>query len=369
MAVTKKKVTKKKVTRAKSRKAQKVNIAVRVIRIILIPFVAVKNRMKSYLSRRPHRSFRRTRRRDFVRTLKLPGYFAFTKQVRLVLWKNRKTFGLLALAYMVLTALMVGMSSQDMYGDLIDTFNSTSNGAFEGFFGELGKAGLLFVSTATGGLTASLTEAQQIFAGVIILMTWLASVWILRNLLAGHKLKLRDGLYNSGAPILPTFLVALVLIVQLIPAALAIIGYGAASSTGLLNGGVEAMLFWFVAGLLTVVSLYFITSTVFALVIVTLPGMYPMAAIKTAGDMMVGRRVRILLRLIWMLVGVVMTWAFVIIPLIIFDSWIKGIWPVINWLPIIPVAILLLSSVSVIWMSSYIYLLYRRVIEDESDPA
>jgi len=369
MVATKKKVTKKKAIRIKSKKAQKVNIAVKIIRIILTPFIAAKNRMKSYLSRRPHRSFRRTRRRDYTRTLKLPGYFAFTKQVRQILLKNRKTFGLLALAYMVLTALMVGISSQDMYGELIDTFNSTSNGAFVGFWGELGKAGLLFVSSATGGLTASLTEGQQIFAGVIILMTWLASVWMLRNLLAGHKLKLRDGLYNSGAPILPTFLVALILIVQLIPAALAIIGYGAASSTGLLNGGVEAMLFWIVAGLLMMVSLYFITSTVFALVIVTLPGMYPFAAIKTAGDMMVGRRIRILLRLVWMIVGVVLTWALVVIPLIIFDGWIKSVWPVINWLPIIPVAILILSSVSVIWMSSYIYLLYRRVIEDESDPA
>jgi hypothetical protein len=46
-------------------------------------------------------------------------------------------------------------------------------------------------------------------------MAWLTTVWLLRNILAGHKIKLRDGIYGSGSPILPTFLVSLILIVDL----------------------------------------------------------------------------------------------------------------------------------------------------------
>lgn len=349
----------------KSKKKAKISVKF-IFDFIKKPFIKIKQKAISYLSRRPHRSFRRTRRRDYVRVLKLPGYIKFTKFVFGTIWSNRKIFLLLALFYAVFTSLMVGLASQDTYSSIADTMSATGGDMITGFWGQIGKAGLLFVSASTGGLNGSLSESQQIFSIIIILMAWLASVWLLRNILAGHKLKLRDGLYNSGSPILPTFLVLLVLIVQLLPASLALIGYGAASATGLLNGGVEAMLFWFAAGLLTLISLYFITSTIFALIIVTLPGMYPFRAIKIAGDLVLGRRIRILLRFLWLFVLTIVVWAIVMIPVILFDGWIKSIWSAIDWLPIVPVFLLVLSSLTVVWVSSYIYLLYRKVVDDES---
>lgn len=331
------------------------------------PFIKLKNRAISFLKRRPHRSFIRTRRRDYARSLKMSGYFAFANYVRKTIWQNRKTFILLAIAYAVLTCLMVGIASQDLYATLTDTLRTTSGEAFVGVWGEIGKSGLLFLTALTGGMSQNLTDVQQIYTGIIILMTWLTSVWLLRNILAGHKVKVRDGLYSAGAPILSTFIVALLLIIQLLPFALALFGYSAAYATGLLVGGVEAMLFWLAASLLTVLSLYWITSTVIALVIVTLPGMYPFRAIKTAGDLVVGRRLRILLRFLWMIASVVAVWAVIMIPMILFDGWIKSVLPVISWLPIIPVILLALSSLTIIWVSSYIYLLYRKVVADESE--
>jgi hypothetical protein len=326
-------------------------------------------RVKSFLGRRPHHSFRRTRRRDYARTLKLPRYFAFTNYVCKTLWGHRKTFFLLAFLYAVLTLLMVGIASQDTYMTLTDTLRTTSGGLFVGAWGELGKASLLYVTAITGGLSQSLTDVQQIYAGIITLLTWLTSVWLLRNIMAGHKVKVRDGLYSAGAPILSTFMVALLIIVQLLPMALALIGYSAAVSTGLLAGGVEAMLFWIAAGLLSMLSLYWITSTVFALIIVTLPGMYPYQAVKTAGDLVVGRRLRILLRFLWAALTVVIAWAVVMIPVILFDSWVKDVWSAISWLPIVPVVLLGLSALTIVWVSSYVYLLYRKVVSDDASPA
>jgi hypothetical protein len=155
----------------------------------------------------------------------------------------------------------------------------------------------------------------------------------------------------------------------MLPLALAIIGYSAASMTGVLNGGVETMLFWVAAGLLATVSLYFMSSTFFALIIVTIPGMYPYRAIKAAGDLVVGRRMRILLRLIWMAFGVATTWLVIMVLMILFDSWIKDMLPAINWAPLIPFTLLSLSSLTIVWVSSYIYLLYRKVVDDESESA
>ncbi|MEI7539652.1 MAG: hypothetical protein WCJ36_02705 [Candidatus Saccharibacteria bacterium] len=329
------------------------------------PLLKIKQNIKSFLKRRPHRSFHLTRHRDYARSLKLPGYFAFTAYVRKTIWSNRRLFGLLIVFYILITIFMVGIASQDTYNTIKGTLDTTSNNVL----GEIGKAGLLFVTAITGGLSQSLSDIQQVYTGIIMLIVWLTSVWLLRNILAGHKVQLRDGLYNAGAPIVSTFVVMLLLLVQLLPFALVLIGYSAASTSGLLAGGVESMLFWIAAGLMTMLSLYWITSTLFALVIVTLPGMYPFQAIKTAGDLVVGRRLRILLRFLWMLLSTVVAWAIIMIPIIMIDSWIKGIWPVISWVPTIPALLLVLSAMTVIWMSSYVYLLYRKVVADDVDPA
>jgi hypothetical protein len=200
-------------------------------------------------------------------------------------------------------------------------------------------------------------------------MTWLTTVWLLRNILAGNKVKLRDGLYNASAPILSTFLVTLVLILQLLPMALAFIGYAAANASGLLTGGVEAMLFWIAAGLLVVLSLYWVTSTLIALVIVTLPGIYPMKALRTAGDIAVGRRMRLLLRLLWLMATIGISWVVVMVPLILLTAWINSLWPAFSNVPLLPIILAFMSSLTIVWSSSYVYLLYRKVVADDAKPA
>jgi len=214
-----------------------------------------------------------------------------------------------------------------------------------------------------------LTEVQQFYAGLIFLFTWLTTVWLLRNLIAGHKVKFRDGLYSSLSPLVSTFLVALVIIAQLIPVAIALLGYSAASSSGILYSGVESMLFWIAAIFLGVMSLYWITSTFIALVVITLPGMYPFVALKTAGDLVVGRRIKMLLRLLWMALILLISWAIVVIPIIMLESWLSSMWSWVSSIPVVPFTMLLMSSFSVTWASSYIYLLYRKIVADDSAPA
>ncbi|MFI5212763.1 MAG: hypothetical protein ACHQTE_02270 [Candidatus Saccharimonadales bacterium] len=310
-----------------------------------------------------------TRRRDYRRSLQLPGYWSFTNHVRKTVWQHKRLYLGLIIFYAALTMLFVGLGSQDAYTQLGTTLHDSSGNLFTGGLGEVGKAGLLLLSTATGSLNANLSAVQQVYATILVLLTWLSTVWLLRTIVAGHTPKLRDGLYNSGAPIMTTFLVSLVLIVQLLPIALAAIGFNAANATGLLNGGIEEMLFWFVASLLTILSLYWITSTLLALVVVTLPGMYPMKAIKIAGDLIIGRRLRVLLRILWLGFIIAIVWAIIMIPIIIFDAWLKGMVPSLQGLPLVPVALVLISSLTVVWAASYIYLLYRRIVDDDAAPA
>lgn len=319
---------------------------------------------KDFLSRRPHRSFQLTRRRDYVRSLELPGYIAFTHYVNKTLWSNRKVFFGLACVYIILLAILVGLGSQDTYNTLTDTLQQTGTGLSQGDISQLGQAGLLFLTIATVGITNNPTEAQQIYAVLLVLMVWLTTVWLLRNKMAGHKVKLRDGLYNAGAPILSLFIVCLVLLVQLIPLLIVGIGYGAANSSGLLNSGVESMLFWVAASLLGLLSLFWATGTLFGAIVVTLPGMYPLKALRNAGDLVLGRRIRILLRWLWMFLAVTVLWAVVLIPVILIDLWLKSVWPFFASVPLVPVVLAMLGTISVIWISGYVYLLYRKVVDD-----
>lgn len=344
-------------------------LAERIATAIKKLYLTIRSYILGFIKRRPHRSFQLTRRRDYARSLQLPGFFAFTRYVNKTLWRHRKVFILLAFIYAVLTAVLIGIGSQDTYSALTSTLRDTGGEAFKGNFGELGKAGLLFLSIASSGLTTTPTESQQIYTVTLFLLVWLTTVWLLRNLLAGHKVRVRDGLYSAGAPLVSTFLVSLVLTVQLIPLAVAVVGYSAASTSGLLEGGVEAMLFWCAAALLTTLSLYWMTSTFFALIIVSLPGMYPMHALRTAGDMVIGRRLRILLRILWMFVVVGVTWVVILLPFILLDGGIKSLWPMLEGVPVVPVILMLLSVGSMIWSAGYVYLLYRKVVDDDAKPA
>lgn len=330
---------------------------------------AIYRRITDFMNRRPHRSFRMGRHRDYARSMKIPGYFLLTRDAWRLLWKHKWTFILLGVLYAALSAALVGLASQSTYSELQDSFSDPETNPFQGNFAELGKAGVLLLSGITGSLNETPTDVQRIFAALLGLLVWLTTIWLLRTIIAGKKPKLRDGLYNAGTPLVSTFFVSLVVVIQLLPVALAALAFGAAASTGLITGGVESMLFWTFAALLGTLSLYWIVGTFFALIVITLPGIYPMRALKIAGDLVVGRRMRIVLRFLWMLLMLVVSWAVILIPIIFLDKWLKSILPAIQWLPLVPVALLLVASFSVVWAATYTYVFYRKVVDDDSAPA
>jgi len=301
--------------------------------------------------------------------LKLPGYWAFTAFVLKTFTTHKRLFLWLVVIFALLEAVFVGLASQDLYSQLSALLDNTSDGTFTGFWGSVGQAGLLLLSGMSGGLTPELTEAQQIYSVIIFLLTWLTTVWLLRALLSGNKPRIRDGLYNAGAPIVPTGIILMVLVLQLLPVTIGVIAMNAAISTHLFDTGIVAIHVSIAVGLLAVVSLYLITSTVIALVVVTLPGMYPMQALRAAGDLVVGRRIRLLLRIGWALLGAVLSWGIVVLFVILADRGIKQLLPVLDWLPLVPVTIVFMSAAAVVWMSGYVYLLYRKVVEDDAAPA
>jgi hypothetical protein len=264
--------------------------------------------------------------------------------------------------YSLITSLSVGLLSQDNYQLLSDAVRDVGQNVLQGNVGDVGQNVAIFSGVLVGAFSTPKTEGQQVYTGLMSILGWLTMVWLLRQLFAGHKkLKLRDGIYNAAAPLVSTFLIFMLVLIQVIPFAFAIIAYVSAESVQVFDDTLFTTFFWIIEFILVTLSLYWLSSTFIALVIVTLPGMYPWRAVVAASDLVVGRRVRILYRLLWMLFILLLLWLIALLPLIALSEISK-----FSWLPIVPLGVLILSSFSIVWCSTYIYTLYRKIVENDA---
>jgi len=316
-------------------------------------------RLQDLRKRRAHKSFAMTKQRDIPKRPTLPRYLPFTRSVFDLLWKYRRTFGLFAVLYILASGLLIGFSQQDQYRNLAGAVQDAAPDLAADGIGVIGQTVSLFGATISGTLNASLTEIQQLYLAILYLVTWLVLVWLMRQLYVNNDIKIREALYNACAPFISTLLIVGLMLLQAIPGAIGIFVFSIATQNGILAGGVEAMLFGIAALLLVTLSLYWLTSSFFALLIVTLPGTYPMVAIRGANDLALGRRLQLMVRLLWLIVLLAVVWVFCLFPALIIDQLIN-----ISWFPLVTIAFQVATVLSFVIAVSYIYMLYRRMIDE-----
>jgi len=321
---------------------------------------AARKRIADLRERRPHKSFQLTKRRDIPKRPKLPGYFSFTKSVFATLAKYKKPFGILLWLYVVAALLIVGFAGQNQYQTVLEALNGLGEEVLGGQLDIITQTTGLFGLAISGGLNANLNEVQQLLLGLLGFMGWLTGVWLLRQLFADSAVRVRDALYNAMAPVISTLLIVGLVLLQLVPAILGIVMFSVATQSSDLSGAVS-MMFGVIALLLMLLSLYWVTSSFFALIIVTLPGTYPMTAIRAAGDIAIGRRLSLMLRLLWLGLLLFLVWLVILIPILLLDNALQ-----MAWLPIVPVTTQILTGFSLFFAITYVYLLYRGMINEPS---
>ena len=260
------------------------------------------------------------------------------------------------------------ITSQSTYDSIGKLVSESLGKIFDGGVGQLLNAGMLTFSSLAID-TTSLRAEQGVMLALLVLMTWLTAVWLLREILLGFKPKLRDGLYNATAPLISTSVVLLILLIQLSPVGIMALAYSALVSVHILTEGFGMMLFGLLAASVLTLVLYWVTSTIIALVVVALPGMYPLRAIQAASDLVVGRRLRIMLRIVWAFVYSSVIWCVVMVSLVLLE---RGLSSKLKWLesvPIVPFAGAFMMALLFVWLAAYIYLLYRKVVADDANPA
>lgn len=306
---------------------------------------------RNYLKARPHRSFKMTKwenTQPFMESVRLTVRDAFA-----LIWRERGILLWLAFIYMIATYALVGGIAQ---ADFIE-FKQATLDVFGGKLNSISTVMTLFSSTMSGGLNTDMTELQQFLAVLLAVLFWLAVIWTLRMRFANQKIGVRDALYSSSAPLIAYCVVSAFIVVQLIPGAVGLVAYNVAQNGGYLQGGIEVMLFALAVGLLCCLSFYWASTSLLALVVVTLPQMRPWRAMQVAGEMAVGRRIRLLGHFAALFIVLAVCWAAILFPALLLDSWLRQ-----DWLPILPLIVQFLSAFTVLYAATYIYKLYRSML-------
>ncbi|MBQ9029558.1 hypothetical protein IJ114_02190 [Candidatus Saccharibacteria bacterium] len=315
-----------------------------------------------------HRSFRRSYHEDYARDFAAPGLLHHAVTTFRIIFKNWRLFLPLLILIVVMNILLVGLMSEDTYTQLQDTIDDSLEGFKNGQGGQVARAGLLLISTVTtGGLTQGASEVQQVFAILLFVVLWLTVIYILRHRLAGHNLKLRDALYNALTPFISTLIVALIILVELVPVAVVVITYSAAVSTNFLATPFYALVFFIFAALMILLSIYLVSSTLLALIAVSAPGLYPLVAIRTANDLVASRRIRWIIRVLFLFLVFAVVWVLVMLPLILLDLWLKSIWDWTEGLPFISLMLQIMTTFTAIYLTAYLYLFYRHMLNFDDE--
>lgn len=321
----------------------------------------IKSR-KPFFGKSPHKTFRRSYREDYQRELEVPGIMYHIFATFRAIFKNWKLFLPLLVLTVVMAVVLIGLMNEASYQQFQEILDQTTAQMETGDIGYVAKAGLLLISTVTtGGLSSETSETAVIFAVLIFLIIWLVTIFVLRHRLAGHALKLRDALYNAMTPLISTFVVFVVAVIQCVPIFLLIIVYSAAVQTDFLATPFYALVFFIFAALMILLSGYLLSSSLMALVAVSAPGLYPMKALRTASELMMGRRVKFIIRIVALLLALAVVWVMVMLPLIVFDLLMKNF----EWtagIPFVPVCLLIMTCFTGIYITAYLYLYYRWML-------
>lgn len=335
----------KKVTGKKSKKTKRVSLKVRARHTLQRVFVRTP--------KNPHRAFRMTKPKLSLTTADLRAAWRLQVESWGFIFRFKRILLGLGTLYAVLSFVLVGGISQLDYV----AFKDATTQVIDGDLGAFSTSVSLFGAALTGSLSAPPTDVQQFLSTTLLIFFWLAVVWAARMLSADKEIKLRDALYNSGTPIVPTLVMLSIIAVQLIPAAVGIFGYATALNGGWLDGGVESMTFAIGAVLLCLLSAYLVVSSLTALIVVTLPGTYPWQALQDARELVMNRRWGVVLRVLALALHVVIIWGVILIPIFLLDSWLR-----FDWLPLVPIFVQALLGMTLVLTSVYIYRLYRSLL-------
>lgn len=319
---------------------------------------------------RLHRSFKRSYYEDYQRKTELPSLTSQASAAFKMFFKFWKIFLPLLLIFVGLYIFLIGAMSENTLADVRANVEQTNKDVADGKIGTVGKAGLTLLGIiSTGGLT-TMNDAQVVIAVLLFTIIWLVTIYLARHLLAGHQeIKMRDGFYSALSPLVSTLVVGLIIFLEAVPIMLTIIVFQVALTTEFLSTPFYALLFFMFAALMITLSLYLLSSSFFAIIVVSAPGLYPLTAVRMAKNLIMGRRLRFLIRVFYLVIIVALLYLLLLMPAIILDGILKAqfAWLADSKIPFVAIIQLTITVFIFIYLSIYFYLFYRTLLDYNDD--
>lgn len=315
----------------------------------------VAQHLRIQRSKSPYKSFQFFKKEHFPDDQRsiIPARRLF-RQTLVSYRKEWKLFAGLSTIFLALQWIIVGLPGFQAYSELRTFLSDTLEGGANSLFG----IGTLMMSTMNGLATGESSELQQFLGALVSVLFWMIYIYAIRHILADKSVTIREALYNASTPLIPLLIVIIIAVLQLIPGAIGtfIILYSLDTETFGISG-VEAMLFSIAGVLMIMLSIYWLVQSLIALIIITLPNMYPLKALSSAKQLVKGRRGIILFRVVTLTLVAVLLWVMIILPLVYLDStFISG------GFSIVPFAIDIISAVFLPLGVIYLYRLYRELL-------
>ncbi|HSX43337.1 MAG TPA: hypothetical protein VLF59_04595 [Candidatus Saccharimonadales bacterium] len=277
----------------------------------------------------------------------LPAAYRILATAFRQLWGAKKMVGGTVLVYGILNVILVkGLSAS---GDVQSIKTALDGGANGGAGAHLSSAFVSFAYLlATSGSDS--TQAASVYQYLLLLVCSLAFIWLLRQLTAQHTVRIRDGFYSGMYPLVPFILVLFIVCLQLLPLLISTTLLSFIFSNGIASTIWEQILFIVPTILLSYWTLRMVTASVFAVYIVTLPDMTPLRALRSAKQLVRGRRLNLFAKLLFLPFALLLLACLVELPLILFAT------------PVAPWMFLVLSIVAFAVVHAYLYTLYREML-------
>lgn len=309
--------------------------------------VAKKPAAPRRLQQPTYRSFRLHKRIKPVQP-PITGSFRLLSRTLVTLKRNGKLFLGLTIVYGVLTLLFVrGFSAAVDTAKIQDTASQIFSGKWAGLL----TAGVLFSSVAGSSNAAAQTSTSG-YQPILVIMMTLTYVWSLRQIFAKQRLKIKDAFYEGIRPFVPFLLVLGVIALQLVPLTIGTWLYGIVISQFIAVTMLEKVLWFMLFALLGLLSIYMVSSSIFALFIVALPQMTPMKALRSARKLVLHRRWVVMRKVLFLPVVMLLMLGAIMLPFLL-------------WLPGLAEAVyFILTIVGLPFAVTYIYGLYRELLNE-----
>ncbi|MCW1908312.1 MAG: hypothetical protein KIH63_003135 [Candidatus Saccharibacteria bacterium] len=255
-----------------------------------------------------------------------------------------RLFGGITLVYLVLNLVLGRGLTIINLNDVAYDIQTSSSVEITGLAMSVSLFGYLLTSS---GATAN---GSSTYMTLLTILVSLVAVWTLRQIRADKKPTVKQAFYNSTSSLIPSVLVLVVIGLQMLPMIIGGWIYGAIVMSGRAVQLAEKIVWGGVSFGLTFLTLYLLSSSIFAFYIVNLPNVTPLQALRSARGLVRGRRFSVMRKLLFL-------------PFLLFVMSVLLFIPLLSIVPGIAAWVyILLSSVALILVHVYVYSLYRELL-------